>query len=62
MKLCGVFAFRSTPKTLLGRFANAYEPLLEQYVGRPVILDVADPINPNNRMSATMLGCSVQAL
>jgi hypothetical protein len=35
-------------QTLLGRFANAYEPLLEQYVGRAVILDVADPINPNN--------------
>jgi hypothetical protein len=35
-------------QTLLGRFANSYEPLLEQYVGRPVILDVADPINPNN--------------
>ena len=35
-------------QTLLGRFANAYEPLLEQYIGRPVILDVADPIDPNN--------------
>ena len=35
-------------QTLLGRFANAYEPLLEQYIGRPVILDVADPLNPNN--------------
>ena len=36
-------------QTLLGRFAgNAYEPLLEQYIGQPVILDVADPINPNN--------------
>jgi hypothetical protein len=36
-------------QTLLSRFAaNAYEPLLEQYIGRPVILDVADPINPNN--------------
>src|SRR5207249_7980611 len=33
---------------LLGRVANAYEPLLEQYIGQPVILDVADPINPNN--------------
>lgn len=33
---------------LTGRFGNAYEPLLEQYIGRPVILDVADPINPNN--------------
>lgn len=35
-------------QTLLGKFANAYEPLLEQYIGRPVILDVADPLNPNN--------------
>ncbi|HZN64852.1 MAG TPA: hypothetical protein VFB66_06090 [Tepidisphaeraceae bacterium] len=35
-------------QTLLGRLANAYEPLLEQYIGRQVILDVADPINPNN--------------
>lgn len=35
-------------QTLLGRLANAYEPLLEQYIGQPVILDVADPINPNN--------------
>jgi hypothetical protein len=36
-------------QTLLGKFANAYEPLLEQYIGQPVILDVADPLNPNNR-------------
>jgi hypothetical protein len=36
-------------QTLLGRFANAYEPLLEQYLGRPVILDVADPLDPNNQ-------------
>src|SRR4051794_29213043 len=35
-------------QTLLGRLANAYEPLLEQYIGRAVILDVADPSNPNN--------------
>ncbi|MEA2711310.1 MAG: hypothetical protein QOF78_3911 [Phycisphaerales bacterium] len=36
-------------QTLLGRFAgNAYEPLLEQYIGHPVIVDVVDPINPNN--------------
>jgi hypothetical protein len=36
-------------QTLIGKFAtNAFEPLLEQYIGRPVILDVADPINPNN--------------
>jgi len=36
-------------QTLISKFAgNAYEPLLEQYIGQPVILDVADPINPNN--------------
>ena len=36
-------------QTLLGKFAaNAFEPLLEQYIGQPVILDVADPSNPNN--------------
>jgi hypothetical protein len=35
-------------QTLLGRFANSYEPLLEQYIGQPVIMDVADPLNPNN--------------
>ena len=36
-------------QTLLGKFAgNAYEPLLEQYIGHPVIIDCVDPINPNN--------------
>jgi hypothetical protein len=35
-------------QTLLGRFANAYEPLLEQYIGQPVIMEVACPLNPNN--------------
>jgi hypothetical protein len=35
-------------QSLIGRFANAYEPLLEQYIGQPVILDVADPLDPNN--------------
>lgn len=35
-------------QNLLGRIGNAYEPLLEQYIGQPVILEVADPINPNN--------------
>ena len=33
---------------LLGKIANAYEPLLEQYIGQPVIMDVVDPLNPNN--------------
>jgi hypothetical protein len=36
-------------QTLISKFANAFEPLLEQYIGRPVILDVADPIDPNNK-------------
>lgn len=36
-------------QTILGKVAaNAYEPLLEQYIGQPVILEVTDPINPNN--------------
>lgn len=36
-------------QTLLGSAAaNAYEPLLEQYIGQPVILEVVDPVNPNN--------------
>jgi hypothetical protein len=52
-KLNPVFSTGSTQvtqigQTLLSKFANAYEPLLEQYIGQPVILDVADPINPNN--------------
>ncbi len=33
-------------QALLGKVANAYEPLLEQYIGQPVIVDVADPANP----------------
>lgn len=41
-------AVTSLGQTLLGKFANAYEPLLEQYIGQPVILEVVDPINPNN--------------
>jgi len=36
-------------QTLLGKIAaNAYEPLLEQYIGQAVILEVQDPLNPNN--------------
>jgi hypothetical protein len=35
-------------QSLLGKIANAYEPLLEQYIGQPVIVDVLDPINPNH--------------
>lgn len=41
-------AVTSIGQTLLGKLANAYEPLLEQYIGKPVILEVADPVNPNN--------------
>ncbi len=37
-------------QALVSKFGNAYEPLLEQYIGQPVILDVQDPINPNNVM------------
>lgn len=35
-------------QTLLNKFGNAFEPLLEQYIGREVILDLNDPLNPNN--------------
>ncbi len=41
-------AVTSIGQTLVGQLANAYEPLLEQYIGQPVILDVTDPIDPNN--------------
>lgn len=33
-------------QALLGKFGNAYEPLLEQYIGHPVILDLVDSTNP----------------
>lgn len=33
-------------QALVTRFGNAYEPLLEQYIGKPVIVDVTDPLNP----------------
>jgi hypothetical protein len=35
-------------QTLLDKFGNAYEPLLEQYIGQPVILEILDPANPSN--------------
>lgn len=38
----------SIGQTLISKFGNAYEPLLEQYIGQPVILEVSDPLNPNN--------------
>ncbi len=30
-------------KTLIGTMGNAYEPILERHIGRPVILELADP-------------------
>lgn len=38
-------------QTLLSRFNNAYEPLLEQHIGQPVILEVADPVNSNTEVT-----------
>jgi hypothetical protein len=35
-------------QSLLDKFGNAYEPLLEQYIGQPVILEILDPADPNN--------------
>ena len=35
---------------LIGETANAYEPMIEQYVGRPVILEVVNPADPNKRI------------
>lgn len=37
-------------QTLLGKFANAYEPLLEQYIGQPVLMEMPDPQNPTKLM------------
>jgi len=31
---------------LIGETANAYEPILEQYIGKPVILEVTNPADP----------------
>jgi len=34
---------------LIGETANAYEPMIEQYISRPVILEVTNPADPNAR-------------
>ncbi|HUU91766.1 MAG TPA: hypothetical protein VM238_11240 [Phycisphaerae bacterium] len=35
---------------LVGETANAYEPMIEQYIGRPVILEVVNPADPDKRV------------
>jgi len=35
--------------TLIGATANAYEPMLEQYIGKPVILELVNPADPEKR-------------
>ncbi|MGB3087607.1 MAG: hypothetical protein WBC53_07775, partial [Phycisphaerae bacterium] len=35
--------------TLVGETANAYEPMLEQYIGDPVILELTNPADPEKR-------------
>ena len=34
-------------KTLLGAAGNAYEPMLERHIGKPVVLELASPADPN---------------
>jgi hypothetical protein len=35
---------------LVGETANAYEPMLEQYIGRPVVLELVNPADPEKRI------------
>ncbi len=35
---------------LVGETANAYEPIIEQYIGRPVILELVNPADPEKRV------------
>ncbi len=35
---------------IIGETANAYEPMLEQYIGDPVILEVVNPADPEKRL------------
>jgi hypothetical protein len=37
-------------QTLLGAAANAYEPLLERHIGRPVVVQLASPADPQKRV------------
>ena len=36
---------------LIGETANAYEPMIEQYLSRPVILEVVNPADPEKRVA-----------
>ncbi|HUX00299.1 MAG: hypothetical protein WBD63_00445 [Phycisphaerae bacterium] len=35
--------------TLIGTTANAYEPMLEQYIGKPVVLELVNPADAEKR-------------
>jgi len=35
---------------LIGETANAYEPMIEQHIGRPVILEVVNPVDESKRV------------
>lgn len=37
-------------QTLLGAAANAYEPLLEQHIGKPVVVQLASPADPEKKL------------
>ena len=41
---------------LIGETANAYEPMIEQYLSRPVVLEVVNPADPDRRV-AEYHGC-----
>ena len=36
-------------QTLLGAVGNAYEPILERHIGKPVVLELASPADPDNK-------------
>ena len=36
-------------KTLLGAVGNAYEPMLERHIGKPIVLELASPSDPDTK-------------
>ncbi len=36
-------------QTLLGAAGNAYEPMLERHIGKPIVVELASPSDPDNR-------------
>jgi len=42
--------------TLLGQVANAYEPILEKHIGRPVVLEISGPAEGQKREYPGQLG------